>query len=115
MHSIKEKIKSKQAQIGIIGLGYDGLPLALRFSEAGFKVLGMDIDESKIRAIGQGKSYIKHFGDKAVANAKEQGFTATIDFSQATDIEVLIICVPTPLNRYRDPDLSFVTNTIMGC
>jgi len=111
INNVLQRINSKQAIIGIVGLGYVGLPLALRFSEAGFKVLGLDIDDSKIQAINEGRSYIKHFGDAAVAQAKLQGFTATTDFSRAIEVDALIICVPTPLNKYREPDLSFVTNT----
>ncbi len=97
--------------IGIVGLGYVGLPLALRFAEAGFKVLGFDIDPAKPQQINDGKSYIKHIGDDAVALAVARGFSATTDFSRASEADALIICVPTPLNQYREPDLSFVINT----
>jgi len=97
--------------IGIVGLGYVGLPLALRFAEAGFKVLGFDIDPAKVSQINAGKSYIKHIGDAAVTLATQQGFSATADFSRAGEADALIICVPTPLNQFREPDLSFVINT----
>ena len=97
--------------IGIVGLGYVGLPLALRFAEAGFKVLGFDIDPAKPQQINAGKSYIKHIGDDAVALAVSRGFSATTDFSRAGEADALIICVPTPLNQYREPDLSFVIST----
>jgi len=97
--------------VGIVGLGYVGLPLALRFAEAGFKVLGFDIDPTKVSQINAGKSYIKHLGDDAVAKATQQGFSATADFAHAAEADALIICVPTPLNQYREPDLSFVINT----
>ncbi len=97
--------------IGIVGLGYVGLPLALRFAEAGFKVLGFDIDPAKVSQINAGKSYIKHIGDAAVTLATQQGFSATADFSRADEADALIICVPTPLNQFREPDLSFVINT----
>ena len=97
--------------IGIVGLGYVGLPLALRFAEAGFKVLGFDIDPAKVSQINAGKSYIKHIGDAAGTLATEQGFSATADFSCAGEADALIICVPTPLNQFREPDLSFVINT----
>ena len=97
--------------IGIVGLGYVGLPLALRFAEIGCKVLGLDIDQAKVDGIRDGRSYIKHIGNAAVAKGRERGFTATTDFSRAGEVDALIICVPTPLNKYREPDLSFVIDT----
>lgn len=99
-------------RVGIIGLGYVGLPLALRFAEVGVPVLGFDIDEEKVRAIDQGRSYIKHIGDAAVERGRQQGLSATADFSRATEVDALIICVPTPLDQYREPDLRFVIGTI---
>lgn len=111
MNDFLMRVNSKQAKIGIVGLGYVGLPLALRFAEAGFKVLGFDIDPVKTEAIAQGRSYIKHISDEAVAVGKAQGITATTDFSRAVGVDALIICVPTPLNKYREPDLSFVIDT----
>ncbi|MCB5187700.1 nucleotide sugar dehydrogenase [Methylobacillus caricis] len=106
-----ERLNSRKAVIGIVGLGYVGLPLMLRYSEVGYKVLGLDIDKSKVNSLNQGKSYIEHISSEAIANSLEQGFEATIDFSRATEVDALIICVPTPLNKYREPDLSFVTDT----
>lgn len=106
-----DNIKSRNAVIGIVGLGYVGLPLAICFSEAGFKVLGFDIDIAKVDAIHAGKTYIKHIPDESVLSANEQGFCATTDFSRAGEVDALILCVPTPLNQYREPDLSFVINT----
>lgn len=99
-------------RVGIIGLGYVGLPLALRFAEVGVSVLGFDIDEEKVRAIDQGRSYIKHIGDAAVERGRHQGLSATSDFSRASEVDALIICVPTPLDQYREPDLRFVIGTI---
>lgn len=99
-------------RVGIIGLGYVGLPLALRFAEVGVSVLGFDIDEEKVRAINQGRSYIKHIGDAAVERGRRQGLSATADFSRANELDALIICVPTPLDQYREPDLRFVIGTI---
>ena len=107
-----DKFKSKSAVIGIFGLGYVGLPLAIRFVEAGFKVIGFDIDEDKIVKIGSGKSYFKHIEDSKVASAISSGLSATTDFSQLSQADALIICVPTPLNKSREPDLSFVTSTM---
>ena len=105
------KIQSNTASVGIVGLGYVGLPLALRFAEVGIKVLGFDIDQYKVDAIHAGKTYIKHIPDAAVAKGRDQGITATTDFSRAGEVDALILCVPTPLNQYREPDLSFVIKT----
>ena len=84
----------------------------LRFVEAGFKVIGFDIDEEKIVNIESGKSYFKHIDDSKVASAISSGLSATTDFSQLSQADALIICVPTPLNKSREPDLSFVTSTM---
>ena len=105
-------ICSHKFSVGIVGLGYVGLPLAIRFAEVGIKVLGFDIDPNKIKHINAGKSFIKHIPDNLVSKAHSQGFDATSDLSRASEVDVIIICVPTPLNQYREPDLSFVVNTI---
>jgi UDP-N-acetyl-D-glucosamine dehydrogenase len=97
--------------IGILGLGYVGLPLMLRFSEVGFRVLGIDIDRAKVDALNAGKSYIEHIQPAAIAAARAKGFQATADFARAKEADALIICVPTPLNRHREPDLSYVIGT----
>jgi UDP-N-acetyl-D-glucosamine dehydrogenase len=107
-----EKFESKSAVIGIFGLGYVGLPLAIRFVEAGFNVIGFDIDKDKIIHIESGKSYFKHIDDSKVASAISNGFSATTEFPQLSQADALIICVPTPLNKSREPDLSFVTSTM---
>ncbi|WP_444897725.1 nucleotide sugar dehydrogenase [Microbulbifer sp. EKSA008] len=107
-----KKIKSKETIVGIVGLGYVGLPLSIRFAEAGFVTVGFDIDESKAEAINVGKSYIEHIPCEQVRNASEKGLSATTDFSKMLEVDALILCVPTPLNRYREPDLSFVTGTL---
>ncbi|AXE30358.1 UDP-N-acetyl-D-glucosamine dehydrogenase [Chromobacterium phragmitis] len=106
------RIADKSAVIGIVGLGYVGLPLMLRFAEVGYKVLGFDIDQSKVDALMAGKSYIEHIGADSIATARERGFEATTDFSRAPEADTLILCVPTPLNKYREPDLSFVLDTM---
>lgn len=107
-----DKISNKSATIGIIGMGYVGLPLMLRFVEAGYKVLGFDVDNNKIQKLISGQSYIKHIPSVAIALAVEAGlFDGTIDFSRSGEADALIICVPTPLNKYREPDLSFVLNS----
>lgn len=110
--SLLQKIQSKQAVVGIVGLGYVGLPLMLRFSSSGFKVLGFDIDPNKVEQLNNGTSYIQHIDSANIAAARASGFEATADFSRALESDALILCVPTPLNKFREPDLSFVLNTI---
>lgn len=105
------RLNERTASIGIVGLGYVGLPLVLRYAEVGYRVVGFDIDQSKIDCIVQGKSYIEHIPSEAIARAVGQGFEATTDFARAADVDALILCVPTPLNKYREPDLSFVLGT----
>ena len=107
-----EKIRSKDAVIGIVGLGYVGLPLVLRFSEMGFRVLGFDIAQDKIDMMMAGRSPIEHISHERLSAAVDAGFEATSDFSRAGEADALILCVPTPLNKYREPDLSFVINTV---
>jgi len=109
---LQGKLADRSAVIGIIGLGYVGLPVSLRFAEVGFKVIGFDIDESKIEQLNDGRSYIRHFSDEQIRQAIEKGFEATTDFSKAGEADALLICVPTPLKEHREPDLSFVTNTV---
>ena len=107
-----EKLEDKTAKIGIVGLGYVGLPLMLRYSEVGYKVIGFDVDQTKVAALRAGKSYIEHISASSIGRATERGFEPTNDFSRANEVDALILCVPTPLNKYREPDLSFVLNTI---
>ena len=101
----------KSAVIGIVGLGYVGLPLMLRYIEVGYKVIGFDIDQSKVDALSQGKSYIEHISEASISEAVSRGFEATTDFRRVSQADALILCVPTPLNKYREPDLSFVLDT----
>ena len=106
------KIKSKQATIGIVGLGYVGLPLAQAFCQKGVKTVGFDIDQKKIDAIEAGRSYIKHIGDDVIQKMRaDKLFEVTTDFAQVADVDVIIICVPTPLSKHREPDLGPVLNT----
>lgn len=105
------KFKSKEATIGIVGLGYVGLPLMLRYNAIGFRVLGIDIDEGKVSKLNTGQSYIEHIPSEKIASARQRGFEATVDFQRASECDALILCVPTPLNKYREPDMSFVINT----
>ncbi len=111
MNNLILKLTDKTAVIGILGLGYVGLPLMLRFSEIGFKVLGIDIDENKVKILNAGDSYIEHISADKIKETVKNGFVATTDFSRSVEADALIICVPTPLNKYREPDLSFVMNT----
>ena len=105
------KYQNKTAVIGILGLGYVGLPLMLRYVEIGYKVLGIDIDQDKVEALMKGESYIEHIPAADIKTSLTQGFEATTDFSRATEADALILCVPTPLNKYREPDLSYVLDT----
>lgn len=104
-------LADKKARIGIVGLGYVGLPLVLRYSEVGYKVIGFDIDPDKVARLNAGQSYIKHIGADRLAAAKEAGFEPTTDFSRAGEVDALILCVPTPLDEHREPDLGFVLST----
>ena len=107
------RLEDKTAVIGIIGLGYVGLPLLLGFIEAGYRVLGFDTDKDKIAKLAAGRSYIKHIPTEQVTTAVATGlFEGTNDFSRAGEADALIICVPTPLNGHREPDLSFVINSV---
>ncbi len=108
---LKSKIKQRQARVGIIGLGYVGLPLALLFSEQKFAVTGFDIDQRKVDTIAQGGSYIYRIGAEEIKTAKGQGFSATSDYAKLEEMDAVIICVPTPLNQYHEPDLSYITDT----
>jgi UDP-N-acetyl-D-glucosamine dehydrogenase len=110
LNSFIEKINNKEAIIGIVGLGYVGLPLMLRFAEIGYRVIGIDVDEQKNQLLTQGKSYIQHIASERVAKVKDK-INATSDFSSAREADALILCVPTPLDKYREPDLSYVLQT----
>jgi len=111
LEQLTTRLSERTAVIGIIGLGYVGLPLTLRYAEAGFRVLGIDIDGAKVERLNHGESYINHIAAAAIARARDRGFEATTDFTRAGEADALIICVPTPLNAYREPDLSFVLDT----
>jgi len=107
-----DRIKTKQITVGIIGLGYVGLPLSLVFAEAGVQILGFDIDESKIHAIAAGKSYIQHINhDRLGEVCRQHKFTATSDYSRIAECDAAIICVPTPLDHHLEPDLRFIIET----
>jgi UDP-N-acetyl-D-glucosamine dehydrogenase len=109
---LESRIRNHTARVGIIGLGYVGLPLALLFSEQRFPVTGFDIDSNKVNVLSKGGSYICRIPPSEVRLARERGFAATADYSQLGDMDVVIICVPTPLDEHREPDLSFITGTV---
>jgi UDP-N-acetyl-D-glucosamine dehydrogenase len=108
---LKSKIEQRQAKVAIIGLGYVGLPLALLYSERNFPVTGFDIDQRKVSALNSGGSYIFRITAPEIQQARKQGFSATADYSQLEGMDAIIICVPTPLNEYHEPDLSYITGT----
>ena len=104
-------LKNRTAKVGVIGLGYVGLPLSLLFAEAGFSVTGFDIDQKKVTDLEAGRSYIFRIPAEEIQNAQKQGFRATGDFSRLSAMDAIIMCVPTPLTGHREPDLSFIENT----
>ena len=106
-----ERLKARSARIGVIGLGYVGLPLSLLLSEAGFKVSGFDNDARKVDDLEGGRSYILRILPAEIAAARQQGFTASTDFAHLSEQDAIILCVPTPLTEHREPDLSYVVNT----
>src|SRR5258706_3016268 len=96
-------------KIAVIGLGYVVLPLSFQFARSGVTVLGLDIDTGKVDALNQGRSYIKHIPAEAVVEATQSGaFSASTDFSRIREVNSVIICVPTPLNKNREPDISYI-------
>jgi UDP-N-acetyl-D-glucosamine dehydrogenase len=108
------RIEERTARVGIIGLGYVGLPLAHTFSRSGFPVLGLDIDEAKVDRLNRGKSYIRHISDDAVRDMKSSGFEATNQWERLREVDAVLICVPTPLTEALDPDLSFVLDSVQS-
>jgi len=107
----KSKIQQRQARVGIIGMGYVGLPLALLYSEQKFQVTGFDIDARKVDTLSKGGSYIYRIAAEEIQAAKAQGFSATADYSQLAAMDAIVICVPTPLDEYHEPDMSYITGT----
>jgi UDP-N-acetyl-D-glucosamine dehydrogenase len=112
-NKLLDKIHHAQAVIGVVGLGYVGLPLALRFLEEGFSVVGFDIDPAKVDKLERGETYIEHIDPAPFTSAiKTKKFLATVEFSRIKDVDAIILCVPTPLNKNREPDLSYVTGSV---
>lgn len=106
-----DRLKSRSAKVGVIGLGYVGLPLSLLLAEAGFKVTGFDIDSKKVENLESGKSYIFRIPSEEIQSAREKGFSATSDFAGLSEQDAILLCVPTPLTGHREPDMSFIENT----
>ena len=113
MQELIDKIERRSARCGVIGLGYVGLPLALELAKAGFRVTGIDLDERKVQAIQSGTSYIVDVSDEEIAAPVRSGqFSATSDFSVIRDLDTINICVPTPLRKTKDPDLTYVVSAV---
>ncbi|NOZ00840.1 MAG: nucleotide sugar dehydrogenase, partial [Deltaproteobacteria bacterium] len=106
-----DRIKERKATVGVLGLGYVGLPLAALFSGKGFKVIGLDTDPDKVASLAQGRTYIRHIPDEVIAKAVSGGFEPTTDFSRSAECDAILICVPTPLTAHREPDMSYVVGS----
>ncbi len=110
--ALSKKILEKHAVVGVFGLGYVGLPLFLRFVGAGFRAIGFDIDADKVETLASGRSYIEHIPETAIVDCVAKGALFTTEYSEVKQCDVVIICVPTPLNKFREPNLAYVTNTL---
>src|ERR1035438_122545 len=104
---VKHNLETREARIGIVGMGYVGLPLALLFSSERFRVTGFDIAQDKVKTLNAGGSYIVRILPDSIQEAQNAGFQATSDYSEISNMDAVIICVPTPLNEYHQPDLSY--------
>ena len=109
--SLLQRLTTREARVGIIGLGYVGLPLARAFARAGYSVLGFDVDGAKVQKLNTGRSYIKQIPDSTIVEMREKGFVATDRFDRLGDVDCILICVPTPLTDAREPDLTYVLNS----
>ena len=111
--NLLERLNNKNALVAIIGMGYVGLPLAISYAETSYKVLGIDIDTNKVKKINNSESYINHISSEKIKNLVNQNLLkATTSFSEVKNADAIILCLPTPLNKYREPDLSFIRNTL---
>jgi len=108
---LQRKIRLRQAHVGIIGMGYVGLPLALLVGDEGYEVTGFDIDGDKVERLASGNSYIARISASEIQNARAHGFSATTDYSRIDEMDAVIICVPTPLGEFREPDLRYISST----
>ena len=111
-NNLKSKIQNRDACIAVIGLGYVGLPLVIRFSEENFRIIGFDIDETKVQKLNDGESYLIHIPDDDIKAAANNGFTATSDWTRISDCDAILICVPTPLGPHKEPDLQYIRGTL---
>ena len=109
---LKRRIETREVRIGIVGMGYVGLPLALLFSDERFKVTGFDIDIRKVKILNESGSYIVRIPGDLIRKAQESGFRATVDYAEIADMDVVILCVPTPLDEHHEPDLSYFRDTV---
>ena len=113
IEALKEKIQSKTARVGIVGLGYVGLPLAVEFANAGFTVTGIDVLESKVEGLNRGESHVQDVPSAEIGKyVGRKQFRATTDFSVVRDLDTINICVPTPLRKTKDPDMSFIVSAV---
>src|SRR5580698_5669266 len=112
IEELKLKMETREARIGIVGMGYVGLPLALLFSEEGFRVTGFDIEQAKVAKLNSGGSYIVRITPESIQQAQKSGFCATANYADVAELDAVIICVPTPLNDYHEPDLRYVRETV---
>jgi len=111
-NKLYKSINNRSAKIGVIGIGYVGLPLIIRFAEEHFKTIGFDIDKEKVKKLNNGESYIRSINKEKIAEAIKAGFKATSDFIEISNVDAIIICVPTPLDEENKPDLSYIKNTL---
>ena len=109
-----DKIRNKDASIGVIGLGYVGIPLIKRFVDEKFNVIGFDNDTKKIKLLKKSSSYIKHISDDTIKSIISKKFTATSNYKAIKDVDIIIICVPTPLKNNKTPDLSYIKSSIIS-
>ena len=109
--TVLSDIKNKKATVGIVGMGYVGLPLTIEFAKQGFPVVGLDIDRVKVDELNKGNSYIKHIPAEKIKQARQTGFYATDDFSKVSECDAVLLCVPTPLTSHREPDMSYIEST----
>jgi len=112
LEDLKRKMEAREARIGIVGMGYVGLPLALLFSNEGFRVTGFDIEPAKVDTLNSGGSYIVRITPESIQQAQKSGFCATVNYADVAQMDAVIICVPTPLNDYHEPDLRYVRETV---
>src|SRR3974390_3759331 len=111
IEALKNKIEAKTARVGIVGLGYVGLPLAVEFAKAGFHVTGIDLQQSRVDRLMKGESYVQDVPSAEVAQLVKSGkFDATTDFSIVRELDTITICVPTPLRKTKDPDMSYIVS-----